>query len=139
MLAKVNIKADINALALPALSTVWNSGWKNGVGIRQLPPAPFMTTWSAAYVIYSNRTTWVSFNDPNLDALAKQANAAPDLKTRQPLVWKEMEMLFYTDAQQIPLLISDAVVVRYPFVTDDGLYTTPLTGEWHPNTAWMNK
>ena len=140
MLAKVNIKADINALALPALTTVWNTGWKNGIGIRQLPPAPFMTSWGANYVIYSNRSTWVSlYNDPALDELAHQANSAPDMQTRQPLVWKMMDTVFYQDAQQIPLLISDAIVLRYPYTNDDGIYSTPLTGEWHPNTAWLNK
>jgi peptide/nickel transport system substrate-binding protein len=140
MFAKVNIKADINALALPALSTVWNTGWKNGIGIRSLPPAPFMTSWGCNYVVYSNRSTWVSlYNDTALDELAHQANSAPDMQTRQPLVWQMWDTIFYKDAQQIPILIQDAIVLRYPYTNDDGIYTTPLTGEWHPNSAWLNK
>lgn len=140
MLAKVNIQADVNTLALPALSTVWNKGWKNGIGIRQLPPAPFMLSWDCSYLVYSNRATWVSLlNDPALDALAHKMNSAPDLATRTPLAWQMMDLLYYQDVQQIPLLISDALAAKYPYAKDEGIYTTPLTGEWHPENGWLNK
>ena len=140
MFAKVNIKADINAMSLAALTAVFNGGWNNGIGIRQLPPAPFMTSWGSNYVVYTNRTTWKSLaNSTALDELAKQANSAPDLKTRQPLVWQMQEMIFYTTAQQIPLLISDAIILRYPYAVGDAMYSTPLTGEWQPHNAWLNK
>lgn len=139
-LAKANITADLNLMAPAALDATWKGGWKNGFGIRQLPPTPFMISWSSSYVIYSNRSTWVSLlNAQDIDDAAHAANAAPDLATRQPLVWKLWDLLYYQDVQQIPLFITDALCVKYPYVKGEGLYTLILNGEWHPEDGWLNK
>jgi peptide/nickel transport system substrate-binding protein len=140
MLAKVGITADLNLLAPAALDALQKGGWKNGITIRQLPPSPFMLSWCSAYVIYSTRTTSVSLlNAADIDDAAHKANLAPDLATRQPLAWKLMDLLYYQDAQISPLFISDAILLKYPYVKDEGLYSVILTGEWHPENGWLNK
>jgi len=140
MLAKVNITADLNLMAPAALNAAYNGGWKNGITIRQLPPSPFMLSWCSSYVIYSTRTTSVSLlNSKAIDDLAHAANAAPDMQTRQPLTWQLMDQIYYQDVQIIPLFITDALLLKYPYVKGESLYYYVLNGEWHPEAGWLDK
>ena len=141
MLAKVNIKANLDLKSAPALMQTWAGGWKNGLGFSGLPPNPNMVSWTASFSWMSTRQTAVSLlNAPEIDDACKKATiCSADLAVRQPLVWNLMDVLYNKYVQSIPLFITDALMLEYPQVKDTGIQETCLTGSWNPESGWLNR
>lgn len=140
MLAKVNIKTDLNAMSTAAFMQTRTGGWKNGFVWAGVPANPNMVTWACNFTWTSKRTSNKSLlNAPEIDEVATQATTATDMAARQPVVWKLMDLLFYKYVQDIPVLVSDSLLLRYPYARDVNLYKVILLGEWHAETAWLDR
>jgi peptide/nickel transport system substrate-binding protein len=141
MLAKANIKVNLDLRAPPAVMQAWSGGWKSGLGFSSLPPNPNMVSWTAAFSWSSKRQTAVSLlNAPEIDEACTKATTCPsDLAVRQPIVWNLIDILYNKYVQSIPLFITDALMVQYPQIKDTGIHETCLTGSWTPETGWLNR
>jgi len=141
MLAKANIKANLDLKSAAAMTQTWAAGWNSGLGISQLPANPNMVTWLANFSWKSTRQTAKSLlNAPEIEAACTAATtSSSDLAIRQPIVWNLMDVLFVKYVQAIPLFIADGLYLTYPYVKNTGIYETPLNGDWRPEAAWINR
>jgi peptide/nickel transport system substrate-binding protein len=139
MLADVGIRASLNSVAMAAYLQASSNGWK-GLLYGGMPPDPNRVGWAGNFAWKTASSKYVSgFKSPEIDALIDKANVAPDQATRQPLVWNLMEMLINQNAQYSAAIISDTLLLKYAYVQDLNLYGCPSMGEWHAETAWLNR
>jgi peptide/nickel transport system substrate-binding protein len=140
MLAQVGIKATLDLQSAAAVNTIWAGGWKNALGLSQLPPNPSMVTWLVNFSWKSTRQTSKSLlNTPEIDDLCTQATIDPNPETRKAKVAALMDAMFDKYVQCIPLFITDSLLLKYPYVKDEGMFTKVLSGEWQPEAGWLDR
>jgi len=139
MMSKVGIKLNLNLLGAAALESSRRGGW-DGLCLATMAPSPSSITFTFVSTTGSVRYFWVSFlKSPQLDTAVKEALASPDMKTYQTGTWKLMDMIYYQLVQLVPIYYGDALLIKYPYVKDDGFYRTGSQKNIGAENVWLNR
>jgi peptide/nickel transport system substrate-binding protein len=141
MLAKAGIKIKLNLLSAAAIQQVRTPGGWTGIMLSGMAPSPAAITLTISGTTQSqNRTFWVSFlKSSTLDAAVAEAMAATDMKTYQEKVWILMDMIYYKEAQLLPLYYADSILAKAKYVKNDNFYVTAAEKNSGSENIWFDR
>ena len=76
------------------------------------------------------------FHNDEIDQLMNDVTSATDMDVKTDLLHQLQQVTFEKYAQWTPIRVTSVVMAKYPYLHDDGLYTSEST-QWNPQDAWL--
>jgi peptide/nickel transport system substrate-binding protein len=140
MLSKAGITVTLDLQGPSALENSYRTGW-DGLIILGLSPSPGLVTFTISGSLASKPRFYFAslLNSNALDAAIADALGSADMQTYAAKVQKLDDLVYYQEAQLIPMFYGDGLLVKYPYVTDDNFYMAIGVKLSGLENAWLKK
>jgi len=142
-LAEVGIDAKVDVLAIGAWFNLLTTGWNDGLfylGMTgsMMPPA----NWAHQYIrLYSRESPYMPcvVRPDDLEEALAQSTLPVDQEGKEKALHEVSRLVVDKYCLVNWVFRTKMFFVRYPQVHDDGLFAFPVTYQWTPADAWMEK